>query len=130
MRNLQSTLSWRWFQEVWNNAQRSSIEKYFASETVPNGLSTPDQPKGPEGFRLFYDDFLSRFSDVHIEVADVIQQDDMEASHCHVKARHIGTGKPIHFSGVSLIRVANDKIIEAWNYFNFQDIEKQLTENT
>jgi predicted ester cyclase len=125
MQNLNSTLAHRWFDEVWNNSKRESIDKLLATDAILNGLDTNNQ-KGTEGFKTFYDKFRMEFTDVQIIVEKVITEDDFESALCNVTAMHTGLGKKVNFSGVAIIRTRNGKIAESWNYFDFLTMYQQL----
>lgn len=124
MRNLQSTLSYQWYQEVWNNGQESSIDKLLAQETEAKGLGISQ--KGPAGFKIFFNDFRNQFDNINITVDDVIAQDDMEAARCTVQAVHKASGRNIQFSDVSIVQIGNGQIVDGWNHFDFAELTKQL----
>ena len=126
MRNPQSTLLYKWFDEVWNKDNENAIERLMAQDSNAKGILTEDQPKGPEGFKLFFRDFRSQFHDVKIDVEDVICQDDIESARTTVTATHTATGKQVSFSGMCMVKVANNKIAEAWNNYDFLHLYQQL----
>jgi predicted ester cyclase len=126
MRDIKSTLLHQWFNEVWNQNQEDSIDKLMTTESNAHGIIAPDQPKGPDGFKLFYRGFKDQFENIHITVKDVICQDDMECAHTEVTATHRETGKNVKFSGLCLARIEGGKIAEAWNHYDFLDMYQQL----
>ena len=126
MRNLQSTLLHRWFEEVWNKDDENAIDKLMAHDSSANGILKDDQPKGAEGFKLFFRDFRSQFHDININVDDVICQDDIESARTTVSAVHTATGKKVTFAGMCMVKVADNKIAEAWNNYDFLQLYQQL----
>jgi len=126
MRDTKSTLMYRWFEEVWNQNIEASIDNLMTDDSSAHGIIAPDQPKGAAGFKIFYHGFKDQFENIHVEVKDVISQDDMESAITEVTATHRDTGKPVKFSGQCLIRVEDGKIAEAWNHYDFLDMYQQL----
>ena|SRR5215218_5339744 len=126
MRNLQSTLLYKWFNDVWNKDDENAIEKLMTHDSNAKGIVADDQPKGAEGFKIFFRDFRSEFHDVQIDVDDVICQDDIEAARTTVSATHTATGKQVSFAGMCMVKVTDHKIAEAWNNYDFLHLYEQL----
>ena len=93
MRDKTKTLLYKWFNEVWNQGQEDSIEQLMASESFAHGIQAQDQMQGPTGFKSFYHGFIDQFNDIHIDVKDVVSQDDMECALTDVTATHKESGK-------------------------------------
>ena len=126
MRNLQTTLLYRWFDEVWNKDDENAIDRLFSPTATANGIVPESQPKGPSGFKIFFNQFRSQFHNVNVKVEDAIAQDDIESARTTVTAIHTESGKPVTFSGMCMIRVSDGKIAEAWNSYDFLDLYQQL----
>lgn len=126
MRDVTTTLCHRWFQEVWNNNQEQAIDEMASHDCFAHGINSADGPKGIEGFKAFYNNFRDQFHDIHIEVLDVISQDNMECAHTEVTAVHAETGKQVKFSGLCMVRIEDGKIAEAWNHYDFLNMYQQL----
>ena len=126
MRNPQSTLLYKWFDEVWNNGDESAIDKLMAHDAKANGILTEEQPKGAEGFKLFFNDFRSQFHNIKIDIEDVVSQDDIETARTTVSAVHTASGKEVKFSGMCMAKIEGGKIAEAWNNYDFLNMYQQL----
>jgi len=126
MTDAHSTLVHRWFQEVWNNDQEAVIDELMADQAIAHGITDADNDRGPEGFRRFYQKFRDDFSNIHVATDKIIRDEDLEVAHCNVTATHKQTGKAVSFSGMTMARIAEGKIIEAWNYFDFLGLYQQL----
>jgi predicted ester cyclase len=68
-----------------------------------------------------------------IVVEDTVAEGDKVAARCSVRAKHEGDflGKaasqsPVEFTGMTIVRIANGKIVEAWNNFDFMTLHKQV----
>ena len=126
MRNAQATVLYQWFTEVWNNENEGAIDQLMDADAITDGVTGEAGSAGGEGFRIFYRDFRDKFSQIQVEVPDVIKQDDMEAARCVVHATDKASGQRVTFSGICMVRVRDGKITEAWNNFDFLSLYRQL----
>ena len=121
-----------WFEEVWNQKREDTIDRLLAPDAVAHGL--PGGPmRGPASFRPIFYAFQGGLPDIHIEIVRVIAQDEMVSVHCRVTGTHTGdalgfpaTGKPVDFEGITIARIANGQVQEAWNVFDFLTMYQQL----
>jgi predicted ester cyclase len=125
MRDLKSTLSYRWFQEVWNEGREDLIDELMSQKSIVHGIAE-GQTKGAEGFKSFYRDFKSQFHDIRVDFQDALSQDNMECALAQVTATHTETGKKVSFSGLCMCRFEDGKIAEAWNHYDFLSMHQQL----
>jgi len=125
----------RWFEEVWNGGRAEAIDEMFAEEGVANGLvDESGQPlRGPAGFKPFFRKFREAFPEIEVVVEDAIAEGDRVAARCTVRGRHRGdslgfaaTQQPVEFTGMTIVRVHEGKIVEAWNNFDFMTMFQQL----
>lgn len=126
MPHVATTLLYRWFNEVWNQGNESSIDALMTENAIVHGISGADNLVGPGGFRSFYRDFRDQFDNIEIEVVDVVSEDDLESARCTVHAIKRDTRVPVRFDGSCTVRVENGRIAEAWNYFDFLGMNQQL----
>jgi len=129
------TLAHVWFDEVWNKSQIDAIDRLLADDAVAHGLLDEQgrELRGPAGFKPFFLQFTKAFPDIHVEVADTISEGDKIAARCIVTGTHKGdtlgtpaSHKPIEFTGITILRVKDGKIVEAWNNFDFQGLSRQI----
>jgi len=125
----------RWFDEVWNKGRAEAIEEMFDEYGIAHGLSEdPANPiTGPRDFRPFHTLFREAFPNMMIVVEDMIAEGDKVAARCSVRARHEGeflgrsaTDSPVEFTGITIVRIDNGKIVEAWNNFDFMTLHRQV----
>lgn len=125
----------RWFEEVWNQRREDAIDEMFDAEGVANGLTDADgNPlRGPESFKTLHRAFLAAYPDLNITIEDTVTEGDKIAARCTVRATHAGDGlgfaptnRPIEFSGLTIVRIKDDKIVEAWNEFDFMKMYAQV----
>ena len=129
------TLTYRWFEEVWNKGNADAISEMVTADVVIHGLT--DAVGNPitniDAFRSFHQQFRGAFPDINVVVEDSIAEGDKVAARCSVQAKHTGdslgltaTNADVDFSGIAIVRIYNGKIVEAWNNFDFMRMNKQL----
>ena len=126
MPNKQQTLLNRWFNEVWNHENEALIEELMTEDAIVHDLGTEDAPRGAEGFKIFYRGFREQFTNINIEVTEVVTQENFETARCIVQATDRSSNTPVTFTGICMARIEGGKIDEAWNEFNFLSMYQQL----
>lgn len=125
----------RWFEEVWNKGRADAIDEMLAADGVVHGLSAEAGVplKGPAGFRPFHETFRGAFPDIRVTVEDLIAEGDKVTARCSVRGTHSGdhlgvaaTSAPVEFDGMSIVRIAGGKIVEAWNNYDFLTMNRQV----
>ncbi|MCA1562013.1 MAG: ester cyclase [Acidobacteria bacterium] len=125
----------QWFKDVWDDGHEDAIGRMLAPDARVHGLSGADGPPiiGAKDFTSFFRAFQSALSDISIVVQRTVVQDDMCAAFCRVTALHTGdtlgapaSGEMVDFSGISIARVRDGKIVEAWNCFDFLSMYQQI----
>jgi steroid delta-isomerase-like uncharacterized protein len=125
----------RWFEEVWNKGRADAIDEMFAADGIGHGLSAdPAKPlRGPENFKIFQAQFREAFPDIIVTVEDAVAEGDKIAARCSVRGKHTGdslgfaaTHAPTEFTGITIVRVRDGQIVEAWNNFDFMRMYQQL----
>jgi predicted ester cyclase len=124
--DIKDSLSYKWFQEVWNKQNEAAIDEMFAADGIAHGLGA-EAVRGPDSFKPFFRTFINDFSNIEVIVDDLIKEGDKEVARCSVTARHNSTGKDVSFGGVTINRTENGKFVEAWNYFDFLSMTQQIT---
>jgi steroid delta-isomerase-like uncharacterized protein len=125
----------RWFEEVWNKGRAEAIDELFAEDGIAHGLADESGAplRGPAGFREFHQKFRGAFPDIVVNVEDILAEGDLVAARCSVRAVHAGdelgfaaTQRPMEITGISIVRIRDGKIVEAWNNFDFMSMFRQL----
>lgn len=125
----------RWFEEVWNQGKVEVIDELLAEDGVVHGLvdASGSQVHGLQGFHNFHTQFRGAFPDINVSIDDVIAEGDKVVARCSVRGKHTGehlgfeaTNTPVQFEGVAIVRIKDGKIVEAWNHFDFLEMNKQL----
>jgi steroid delta-isomerase-like uncharacterized protein len=125
----------RWFEEVWNKGREEAIDEMFASNGIAHGLADEagNDLLGPQDYKPFFRKFRSAFPEIKVVVEDTVAEGDKVAARCSVRGQHqsdslgfAATGQATEFTGITIVRIENGKIAEAWNNFDFMTMYKQL----
>jgi steroid delta-isomerase-like uncharacterized protein len=125
----------RWFEEVWNKGRAEAIDELFADDGIANGLADEQgEPlRGPSGFKPFFQKFRDAFPDIEVIVEDTVVEGDKVAARCRVRGTHKGEGlgvaatnQPVEFTGITIAKIKDGKIAEAWNNFDFMSMSRQI----
>ena len=125
MKDLKNTFVGRWYEEVWNQGKEETIDELFHPEGIAHGLGGSGV-RGPAGFKPFFYTFRNDFSDIKVTVEEVVTEGDLEVARCHVTGVHNSTGKKVEFTGMSISKLKDGKMIEGWNNFDFLTMNQQI----
>lgn len=135
MNEHERSLPARWFEAVWNQGSTAAIDEMLAPDAVVHGLSDAqgNSISGSEVFKEYHGAFRSAFPNVNVVVEDTISEGDKVVSRVRVTATHSGPGlgfaaadQAVEFTGITIIRVEDGRIAEAWNAFDFLGMFQQL----
>ena len=122
----------RWFAEVWNKGRAEAMQEMLASDGIVHGLGAAPL-RGPGGFLPFFRKFRQAFPDLQIAVEETIAEGDLVTARCVVRGRHTGdalglapTHRDTQFTGMTIVRIKDGKVVEAWNDFDFLALYQQL----
>jgi hypothetical protein len=115
----------RWFEEVWNRGNRDAIPELLHSDGVLHDGAR--DLLGPRDFFVFYDDLRTQFADFRITPVVILAEDDLVCMHWSADFRHKQSGKAMHISGTSVVRVEADRFVEAWQNWDAAGLQAQLT---
>jgi steroid delta-isomerase-like uncharacterized protein len=123
----------RWFEEVWNKGREEAIDEMFAADGLAHGLEGEEPIRGVAAFKPFFHKFRAAFPEIKVTVEDVLTEGDRVAARCSVRGLHRGdalgfaaTNQPVEFDGMTIARIRDGKIVEAWNNFDFMKMFQQL----
>jgi predicted ester cyclase len=108
----------RIYDEMWNGAKPALAAEMFAR---------------PEGVERFVSQFLVSFPDLQHTVEGMIAEGDQVAVRFSARGTHSGqwlnfapTGKSIQYTGVTLARIQDDKIVEHQTWWDKAALIEQV----
>jgi len=125
----------RWFEEVWNQGRAGAIDEMFAADGIAHGLSDDASTplRGPDDFKPFHQTFRGAFPDIEVVVEEMIAEGDLVAARCSVRGKHAGdhlgiaaSNAPVEFTGMTMVRIRDGRIVEGWNNYDFLKMNKQI----
>ena len=135
MASTPDTVIRQWFEQVWNRGDEAAIAQMTRPDTVIHGLQAPDgRPvTNMEGFRPFFHAFRQAFPDIHVTIEQTVSEADTVVALCRVTGTHTGaglgvppTGRPFSIHGMTMLRLADGKLVEGWNSYDFFGLFQQL----
>ena len=105
------------FEEFVNkkNVQIGNVN--FAPDFVDHGADVPaGLPPGPAGAIQYVAGALKRFPDLHVQIEDMIAEDDKVVVRNHWTGTDGASKQRLEFSGIVIWRIANRQIVERWAY--------------
>jgi len=116
--NQNKALMRRIYEEMWNQGKPAVAVEIFAQ---------------PEGVERFVSQFLESFPDLQHTVEEMIAEYDQVAVRFSASGTHTGqwlqflpTGRPIRYTGVTIARIAENKIIEHHTWWDKSGLLEQV----
>lgn len=105
------------FEEFVNRKNLSIGKVNFAPEFVDHGADVPPGlPSGPEGAMQYVAGAYKKFPDIHVEILDLIAEDDRVAVRNRWTGTETASGNKYEFSGIVIWRIAHRQLVERWAY--------------
>jgi|ERR1700680_272672 len=112
----------RWFEEVWNKGRMEAIEEMCLPNAIGHGQAQHKVDVGLQEFKQFARSLRSAFPDIRVTIHETLAQGDKVIARWSAVMVHSGTflgvaptGRTVEVTGMSLQRIANGKIAEAWD---------------
>lgn len=108
----------QWFRRVWNEADRPAIYALSTPDMLSHGLK--QTIRGPDAWKSdFYEPMRQAFSEVRVEVLDEVQSGDRIFARLVATLTPQGGATSVRMPGTCLMRIAEGKIAEAWDVWDF-----------
>jgi predicted SnoaL-like aldol condensation-catalyzing enzyme len=114
----------RWFEEVWNQERRETIDEMVSPTAILNDEHS--RTTGSESFKAFYDDLRSQFSDIRVKTHELISSGDLTSVRWTSTLKHRATGKEVSVAGMSMMRFTDGQMAEAWQSWDKFGLMEQL----
>lgn len=116
------------FETIWDDIiNKGEIDKINEAnfDTNITSIVSPENVAGIKGFKQYYQNYLTGFSDITFTLVDVFGQVDKIVKHWNFKGTHTGdffgipaTGKKVDIDGVTLVRMKDGKIAQEQDFMN------------
>jgi predicted SnoaL-like aldol condensation-catalyzing enzyme len=105
------------FEEFVNRKNLKIGEVNFAPEFVDRGADVPPGlPPGPAGAIQYVSGAYKKFPDIHVEILDLIAEDDRVVVRNRWTGTEAASGKKFEFAGIVIWRIAHRQLAERWAY--------------
>jgi len=123
-----------WFEEVWRRGRPEAIDEMVADDAVMHGLGDAGAVvRGGAGIKPFVEQMRGAFPDVDIRPEAMIEEGDLIATRWVATMTHQGdqlgvpaTGRRISVTGMTIVRLQDGKIVEAWNNYDQLSLMQQI----
>jgi len=127
----------RFIAAIWHQGHPEALEEVIAptyvhhpSHTVGDG---GHEVHGPDGVRHMVTAWRSAFPDLHCTLEDLLVDGDTVVARWRCRGTHAGmfrgmapTGQRVMFTGISIYRIAQGKIVEQWTVEDGVSLYQQL----
>lgn len=114
-----------WFRRVWTEEDPTAIEELFIPDGEARGLGA-NVLIGPHGFKQFHSALRGLLRDFAITIDKGVEAGDWISAVCTLRAKSRQSGAPIEITGSVMVRIADGKLTEAYNHWDFLGMFSQL----
>ncbi len=126
MEDLEATMR-LYYDRVYNHRDIAYLRHHLHPRVVGRGPGIDDVAEGIEQVVAFSEYVYRVYDNYRLKVNDVVAQAQSAVVRGTVTARHIPTGRPVRFCGMTLYRWENGLIREYWRCYDRYDLyEAQL----
>jgi steroid delta-isomerase-like uncharacterized protein len=118
--------------EMWNQENLAVADEVYATDVIVHG-GLPGQPSGVEAIKQGVKLDRAAFPDFHVTIDDLVGEGDKVVIHATIRGTHKGewlgippTGKQVTMTGITIVRIADGKIVEVWNCADLLGLMQQL----
>ena len=113
------------FEEFVNRKNLDIADKNFAPEFVDHGADVPPgMPPGPAGAKAYVGGAYKKFPDIHVDILDLIAEDDRVVVRNHWTGTDSATGTKYEFAGIVIWRISHRQLVERWAYLTPPQVVK------
>ena len=120
-------------EDVWNQGNLAAVDELMAAGARYHGPHMPNGSGGRDDWRNAIAMYRNAFPDAHVTYDELIVTADGIVGRWRATGTHKGelpgvlsTGRQIAISGITIYRIANGKIIEAWEQLDLLGMWQQL----
>ena len=132
----QLSVNLKMYETIWDDIiNKGEIDKINEANFDTNiaSIVSPENVVGIKGFKEYYQNYLTGFSDITFTLVDVFGQGDKIVKHWNFKGTHTGdffgipaTGKKVDIDGVTLVKMKDGKIAQEQDFMDNLLFNQQL----
>ena len=118
--------------EIMNHGKIDLINETNFDENITL-ITLPENVVGIQGFKDYYQNYLTGFSDITFTIIDAFGQGDKIVKHWNFKGTHSGeffgipaSGKNVNIDGVTLVKMKDGKIAQEQDFLDNLSFYQQL----
>jgi steroid delta-isomerase-like uncharacterized protein len=122
----------QFFEEAYNTGNLALLDQLLAPSYVDQ-KAPPGTPSGPQGIAGIITMFRQAFPDLHFTIEDQIAEGDKVATRYTFRGTQQGAlmgipacGKPVSISGISIYRISDGKMDQAWVEYDMLGLLQQI----
>ena len=126
-------LARRVIEEMFNKGNLDVADEVLALDYVDHDPASPEEIRGPGGFKRFVATARSAFPDTHVRIEDQVAEGDLVATRYVYSGTQEGelegippTGNRVEFSGIIIDRFSGGKLAESWDNYDALGVMQQL----
>jgi predicted ester cyclase len=121
--------------QVWNRGNLAVADKLLTANCVCDDPLTP--ARGREALKRHVTSLRAAFPDLRLTIEDMVAEGDKVVARWSLQGTHEGalpligirpTGEEVAFTGISIYRFENYKIVEIWQEGDYLGLADQLKE--
>ena len=121
--------------QVWNKGHLAVADELLATNCACDDRLTP--ARGREGIKRHVEKLRSVFPDLRLRIEDMVAEEDKVVVRWSLQGTHKGelptmglrpTGEKVSFTGISIYRLEDGKIVEIWQEGDYLGLVDQLEE--
>jgi steroid delta-isomerase-like uncharacterized protein len=123
----------RQIDELWNKGNLREAEECFTTDFVGHDPSSPEEVRGPEGFKQNVAEVRAAFPDFHMEIVDQVAEGEKVVTRYVTTGTHQGelagiapTGNRVEVAGMGIDYFRGGKICESWEYYDVLGLMQQI----
>jgi steroid delta-isomerase-like uncharacterized protein len=117
-----SAIAHRWFKELWTEGDINVIDELAAPDAIGHGQIEQDGQINMEQFRALFRSVRNAFPDIQFTIEQTVAEADMVVVRWRAVGTHQGdflgaapTGRRVEFTGMSMTKMGDGKIIRGWD---------------
>ncbi|MFD3189641.1 ester cyclase [Sedimentitalea sp. HM32M-2] len=115
----------KFYEDVWVKGDLDAIDMYFSADAQAGGI-IPEMQVSPDDFRDLVSAFKTLLGDIRFDMPKVIENGEWAAAIIHAHTSRADNGAPVEVTGQTMARFDGDKMVEAYNQFDYVSLFEQL----